>query len=382
MKIKVFGLFNICSGGRPSEAAALGGPPPRDRRHFDLPDAIRLSGLTLFTLFYSLRSVNFAAYPAEDAAMLLRYAAHLASGHGIVWNIGDPPVDGATDFLFLLAVAVLAKVGFTLEAAVRSLDLASHLATTALIYLAVTRLQQAPQWMAYLSAAFFAMGPGLNYTSACFGTPFFALWAATTWYLAMSLAQEAQPGMSGAIPFASAALLLGLARPEGVFLAVFVLVALVVLRGIRATRPVVGCFLAVFVVIGGAYFLWRWQYFGYPLPNPFYVKGGGAIYPGNLIRAAKNTLSLAGPFASILTAAGYYLVAALFLRPRESSIRALAFGLLPVVGFTSIWVLLSNEMNFRMRFQYASLPLVLMSWPGLLKHLLPSIRLAGYGKTR
>ena len=32
--------------------------------------------------------------------MLLRYAEHLAAGHGIVWNLGDPPVDGATDFLY------------------------------------------------------------------------------------------------------------------------------------------------------------------------------------------------------------------------------------------------------------------------------------------
>jgi len=48
------------------------------------------------------RTFDFAAQPEEDAAILMRYAQHLAAGHGIVWNVGEPPVDGATDFLFML----------------------------------------------------------------------------------------------------------------------------------------------------------------------------------------------------------------------------------------------------------------------------------------
>ena len=43
--------------------------------------------------------------------MLLRYAANLAAGHGIVWNVGDHPLDGATDFLLVLVVAAVSKLG-------------------------------------------------------------------------------------------------------------------------------------------------------------------------------------------------------------------------------------------------------------------------------
>ncbi len=67
--------------------------------------------LVLVTLGYVVGMVPLAAPPAEDAAILMRYAVHLAEGHGIVWNVGEKPVDGATDFLFMLMVAGLIPVG-------------------------------------------------------------------------------------------------------------------------------------------------------------------------------------------------------------------------------------------------------------------------------
>ena len=39
------------------------------------------------------------------------------------------------------------------------------------------------------------------------------------------------------------------------------------------------------------------------------------------------------------------------------------FYVLPILGFTGIWVLLNNEMNYIRRFQYAVLPIILMSGP-------------------
>ncbi|NIM07365.1 MAG: hypothetical protein GTN69_09795, partial [Armatimonadetes bacterium] len=116
--------------------------------------------------------------------MLLRYSQHLAEGHGIVWNVGEEPLDGATDFLFMVVVAGLAKLGLGLEAAARGVTLASHILTVLIVYLAINRLGPAGRWAAALSAAYLALGPGKGYIAACFGTPFFALFASITWYLA------------------------------------------------------------------------------------------------------------------------------------------------------------------------------------------------------
>jgi hypothetical protein len=67
-----------------------------------IPDILSLVTLMFLTGLVAVRLVDFSEPPFEDAAMLMRYADHLAHGQGIVWNIGEPPLDGTTDFLFLV----------------------------------------------------------------------------------------------------------------------------------------------------------------------------------------------------------------------------------------------------------------------------------------
>ena len=71
---------------------------------------------------------------------------------------------------------------------------------------------------------------------------------------------------------------MGLARPEGVFLAGFMLVAVLVARNGSGGFVIASRFCIVFLTLGLAYFLWRWQYFAHPLPNPFYKKGAGVLH--------------------------------------------------------------------------------------------------------
>jgi len=160
------------------------------KRHPDLlVSIVLLIILALFAVFF----VNFSIPPFEDAAMLMRYSDHLAHGYGIVWNIGEHPVDGATDFLFMVSVAALMKIGIPLGRAVRVLGLFSVAALTLLIYWVNRRLWKSHIVFAMLSALFLAVGTGLTYVAAYFGTPFFALFAALTWTLSLVLIQKENP---------------------------------------------------------------------------------------------------------------------------------------------------------------------------------------------
>lgn len=320
--------------------------------------------LVALTAAYGPALVAWAPQPFEDAAILLRYSKHVAEGHGVVWNVGEPPVDGATDFLFMLAVAGLHRAGLALQDAVRGLCFASHLLTVALIYLAVRRLHGSRQWMAALSAAYLAVGPGLAYTSACFGTPFFALFACLTWILANRLARE-DASRRAALLFALSGLVMGLIRPEGVFLALLMLIAVVFMRGVRRSLEPIVWFVGVFAVLGGAYFAWRWHYFGYPLPNPFYKKGGGALHWDGLVVSVRGAARFSLPFA-LAFLAGF--------RSRDTA-RQAAFALIPIAGFVGLWVLLSSEMNYHWRFQYAIQPIFLIAWPPLVEGLFAEWRL-------
>jgi hypothetical protein len=322
-------------------------------RRLDGRDVFCVLALLLFLAAYVQSYIDLTGRPEEDAAMLLRYSQHLAQGYGIVWNVGEKPVDGATDFLFMVAVAALHRGGLPLERAAQALGLTAHALTVIGVFLSVRSLFGAGRALALIPAVFLALGPGLRHLAACYGTPLFALAALIAWYHAhrlLAAEPDQLPGRS--LLFALAALVLGLARPEGVFLAGFMLLAILFGRRASGASRILTPFLGVFLTLGLAYFLWRWSYFGHPLPNPFYKKGAGLLYWHSLRQSFKNLAALGPPFLIVL-ALGLCL---------KGLRRWALFALLPVVAFTALWILISDETNYVMRFRYPILPLLLVSW--------------------
>jgi hypothetical protein len=124
-----------------------------------------------------------------------------------------------------------------------------------------------------------------------------------------------------------------------------------------------------FAVLGGAYFIWRWAYFGHPLPNPFYKKGGGNLHPHAVVQSLRNVLEMAWPLLATLG------IALFSPKLRKTAV----FTLIPVLGFASIWILLSDEMNYWGRFQYAVVPILLLSWPGMAHGVASELGWSGAG---
>jgi hypothetical protein len=309
--------------------------------------------------------------PFEDAAMLMRYAQHLAHGSGIVWNIGERPIDGATDFLFMVVVAAAVRLGASIQNAVYAINVAAHLLSVALIFLTLRGLGGAKRALALFAAVALLVGPGSFYIDAYFGTPFFALAVTVAW--AFAIAMACRPSGPLCAAFALSALIMGLVRPDGVFLACFMLAAALwqLAAGGRGAwiKPLwikpIAWFVGVFGLLGGAYFLWRWHYFGQPLPNPFYKKGGGRLHIDGLKNSIRYVVKLIGPFW-IFPCVGIVL---------SGRWRAVVFAMIPVAAFTGIWVLLSMEMDYQGRFQYAVLPIALMAFVPLANGAARGLRL-------
>jgi arabinofuranosyltransferase len=292
---------------------------------------------------------GFRTAPFEDAAILMRYARHLAEGKGIVWNPGEMPLDGATDFLFMAMLAGLHHLGLAIETSVLVMGIGAHLATGLGIYLFLqARLSSLPRMFAAGIAGYFLLGPGLWLTNAYFGTAVFAGSLVLSWSLALQLMAGKQgPWLSWS--FALACLLSGLIRPEGVLLSGLMLLS-VIGANPGAWQRVLVPFVAVFAVLGGSYFIWRWGYFGAPLPHPFYKKGGGYLYPYSLMVSVTGTVKMCWPLLIPLIWS--------FFTPRWKQVLIYS---LPLIGGVLMWVLLSDEMNFGYRFQYPLLGIACLS---------------------
>jgi len=307
--------------------------------------------LVIATLYIFLFGKNDLP-PFEDAAMLMRYAQNISNGFGIVWNVGEKPVAGGTDFLSMLVLALFVKAGLVTEIATRLLILGTHLATIIIIYIAIKNLFKVDSWVPIFTALFFSFSTGINYYSTYFMTPVFTLFVAITWYLIYRLAYKSSNQLE-VILFSFTSLILGLIRPEGVFITASMIISFVFIKGMKKSKPSLLLFILIYGIFGSIYFLWRWNYFGYPLPNPFYIKGGGTLHFSSLYPSYKLILIFTTPFWFV------YIWGFIKRKLLFESI----FSLIPIISFASIWILLSNEMNFMGRFQYPILPVMLISWP-------------------
>ncbi|SON57837.1 hypothetical protein HDIA_4296 [Hartmannibacter diazotrophicus] len=322
-------------------------------------DLLAVTALLTLTAYVAVRFVNFNIPPFEDAAILMRYAGHLAEGYGVVWNIGEQPVDGATDFLFMVFVSILKYTGTSLEQSTRVISISSHFISILLIYAGMRKVQKSGIIPAFISATYFAIGPGLFLAAAYFGTPFFTLGVISSWILAQNLLFTSNRTIANYAYFSISCLITSLIRPEGALISAFMLMAISMLIPRKNTLLLTEVFSIVFVTLGGIYFIWHWKYFGHPLPNPYYKKGGGQFYLDGLKNSVKASLSLGLPFIPIVL---------LSIRSRQTLLKGTAF-VIPILGSTCMWSLLSNEMNFGARFQYPILALWVLSWFPLIRDI-------------
>ena len=80
----------------------------------------------VFALVFQL---VFVGYIKDDAYIEYRYAQHLAHGQGLVFNVGDPPVEGFTSFLWTVFLALPAYLGLSLVVFAKICGVAALLCT-------------------------------------------------------------------------------------------------------------------------------------------------------------------------------------------------------------------------------------------------------------
>lgn len=269
-------------------------------------------------------------YMNEDAAILFRYSMNLAETGVISYNPGGTPAEGATDFLFMVAIGGLAALGIDPYAGSLFLNACAFLIVLALLQRALF----IDLWTGLaVTAVFIAMAP---FSAAAAGFSVVVFCAAILACVIFALE-------GGVLAFAISALVCCLIRPDG-FVFAAPLTARVLLQHLREPRAWLTIFAAL-VVPGIAYFLWRWSYFGEFLPLPFYVKAEvdrdilGLFYTGSLVYF----LHMAGPILVGLVA----VVAGLrngVIAPR-SFVTVLAVTFVPALCFYLSMHLIQNLGN-------------------------------------
>jgi hypothetical protein len=227
---------------------------------------LRLATILLFSAHLACALLILAyVFPHEDAVILFKFSRNVAAGQGIVFYPGGPHAEGATDFLWMLALAAAQKIGVDVAITAAVLN-AFGIGMAG--WLILRRLPAGLDVVAWLAVLL------VPYAAASFLGFSATLYAA----LALGLFVTVADGDERWVPIL--AVLLGLFRPDGAILgAGLAVVGLVRARREARLKPYLAS-AAIALVLGAIYFVWRWRYFGNVLPLPMYVKQHKTGNPG------------------------------------------------------------------------------------------------------
>ncbi len=212
----------------------------------------------------AVRSVVFFAtrYAVDDAFITFRYAANIASGNGLVYNLGER-VLGTSTPLFTLLIAAFNLIGMPSLTAALFINLTAAGLTTLILYRWSQHLDLGK--LAILPAVFYIVFPrSVICDIAGMETALFTLLITSGLYLLYTRKHLA------AIMVASLA---AIARPEGWAL----LVLTVIITIVRDRRQLLLKAIPI-LLIAGNWLLFAYLYFGSVVPNSLTAKM--ALYSG------------------------------------------------------------------------------------------------------
>lgn len=318
-------------------------------------------------------------FTIDDAYITFRYSQHLAQGYGPVWNIGGDPVEGYTNFLLMLLLAGASKLGLNLPLAARGIGVLSAVGISAMLFWYCWRVLKSYGVALAVSVIFVASLPVAIHAVSGLETMLFSLLLTLLVVLALQIASRS-PTRWLSWGLALVGLLLPLTRPEGALALIVVVIGLILCGKLRLIlKPLI----VITLLPGLLYFLWRWSFFGYPLPNTFYVKAyKGLLYPPAFAYLRDYLL-----FAHVPFIIGWLIIVALLYRVtrrtlRRPQLRGYIVILLPTLILFTLYYLtvVTDSMGYDYRFVIPGWPLLLLVVAAAAVYTLDLI--AAYGRQR
>lgn len=336
--------------------------------------------VSMLVLLSTMRTYRFVVI--DDPWITFRYGRNLVSGHGLAFNPGDGPVEGYSNFLWMLWSAVVQAVGVDPLAGARLLSFAAAAAILWWLCTGVPGLRRgesrAPHGAVLLAAI-----------------PAFGVWTlggmetlsyAFLLFAAVLASARCAVRPSSASCWALGACLAGaaLSRPEGPI----VFAAPVVAAVVAWRRPSRGMAAAVLGALGVfiAYTLWRLWVFGSIVPTTVSAKVGGSAFAAfvegmrYLVGFLLGVPAIIAAIAAL--AAGRALARRLFRRPLAES-DLVAAGCAALIAIQVVFVLgVGGDWMPGRRFWVPVLPMLcwlagreLLLWPRFVRFVVVAFAL-------
>ena len=204
----------------------------------------------------------------DDAFISFRYARHLAAGHGLVWNVGEPPIQGFTNPLWTLLMALAIRIGLDPVPVSQGLGLVCFVVTLSFAGKLASVLTGARRVGV---AVVFALGLNASFNAYATGGLETQSQAMFVTMVAFGVARTGERWF--AIASGAAGLALWTRLDSGLIVAPLLLVAVIAVWRERSGRLALATIVPVTALAAGLA-VFSWVTFHQLLPNTFYAKTG------------------------------------------------------------------------------------------------------------
>ena len=261
---------------------------------------------TIFVVvfFYLLILQIQAIWPftIDDMYISLRYARNWASGNGLLWNLDSPPVEGYSNFSFVLLGALSLVFNGNPIVTLKTAGFIGLVGTCCFLFLISRFWFTKRESLIPCIIILLYKGQIIWAVSGFETTVYQALICGSVYFIFRGQGYDLYPGGRGEVRCASffiAGILLaaaGMTRPEA---PAFMILFFILIcwdkpkTSLQQYRKGVLYFFVALVVFYLPYFIWRWHYYGFLFPNSVYCKGFTEAF---LYELDRNYLKLIWPF--------------------------------------------------------------------------------------
>lgn len=225
------------------------------------------------------------AFLTDDAFISFRYAVNFSAGHGLVFNPGMGPVEGYTNFLWVLILAGFAYLGVPPESISHVLTLGFTVVLWGLVvgFSLRDRAAEESLWWVVVPAFLLAASRSVAVwsTSGLETRLFEVLVVAAVFRLVVEVERADEAGRRASVVSGLLFGLAALARPDATlmgFAAFAVSAGFLWQRGGWARLAKLAPGALVFLLIAGGHLVFRLSYYGDWLPNTYHAKVGGRTW--------------------------------------------------------------------------------------------------------
>lgn len=307
-------------------------------------------------------------FTVDDAFISFRYALNLAEGQGILWNIGELPTEGYSNFLWVVIMASIIKLNFDPVISSKVLSLFALMGII-YVYWLICRdsLNQNLKIPAFIVGSLFLLiNPATAvHTVSGLETMFYSLIMLCVIYFVYKFISTLEKQYLWI--FSLFALLSSLLRPESILFSLALIFFIYILTiqkdnnllkdRIKWLSPI----LFVYILPLGIYMIARFLYFNDLLPLPFYVKTvtHGSLFDG--LYYLSEAIKYLAPFLILI----FITITSKFdnlCYAREGTYFKLRILLITffvvIIAANLLYLFSSLYMNFAQRFYYPSFVLI------------------------